>query len=394
MAAGFLLPLSAQSIRRATLGSLGGSVTVNDFRITSSFGQKSVACSVVMGEGVIVRQGFQQPTPDVRPCDFTVAAAWEEIETDCGFYYSFEYQGDADTETADFLWNFGENSFPAEATFANPMDIAYSDEGVKIIRLTVSQDDCSDTYEFSLDARAATFGINPAVVQPECAQSRSGSIELTSFGGEQPFVYTWNDGATTAERNELAAGIYSYTVSTANGCVVGGSVEITEPDGLEITETLTQDDCGTPEFEGGIDLSVENASGALEFSWSNGATTEDVNKLESGTYTVTIFDAGCETEMMFVIDDCLTDGPPDVLTPNGDGENDDWIIPGIANYPNNQVLIYNRWGNIIYDAQPYQNDWRGTNNGGKDLVTGAYYYVVKLNDEENTVYGGAVTIVR
>ena len=76
----FLLPASAQSIRRHTLGSIGSSVTVGDFRVTSSFGQKSIACSVVYGEGVIVRQGFQQPTGQ-RPCEFTVGSAWEEIQT-------------------------------------------------------------------------------------------------------------------------------------------------------------------------------------------------------------------------------------------------------------------------------------------------------------------------
>ena len=394
LATAFLLPLSAQNIRRATLGSIGGSVTVDDFRITSSFGQKSIACSVVYGEGVILRQGFQQPTPELRPCEFTVAAAWEEIETACGFYYSFEYQGDVDIENASFLWDFGTDAFPTGADAANPMDIAYSTEGVKIIRLTVEQDDCSDSFEFSINAQKATFGINPEVTEIACVGQKSGSISLTSFGGEQPFVYEWSDGNTQADRQDLEAGTYAYTVTSADGCVVGGSVDLAEPDGAEVTSEITQDDCTTSSPEGSIDLTTEGATGAVEYLWSNGETTEDISGLEGAAYSVTIFDAGCETELTFVLEDCSPDGPPDVITPNGDGENDNWVIPGIENFPNNEVSVYNRWGSIVFNARPYQNDWQGTNNGGKDLVTGAYYYVVKLNDEDNTVYGGAITIVR
>ena len=126
----FLLPASAQSIRRHTLGSIGSSVTVGDFRVTSSFGQKSIACSVVEGNGIKVRQGFQQPTGK-QPCEFSVGSFWEEIETECGFYYAFEYQGDADLENATFEWNFGADAFPAIANTINPMDVAFPTAGEK-----------------------------------------------------------------------------------------------------------------------------------------------------------------------------------------------------------------------------------------------------------------------
>lgn len=388
--------LSAQSIKRQTLSSTGSSVTVGDFRVSSSFGQKSIACTVVQSPdgSLILRQGFQQPVFS-NPCDFSVGAEWEEISTECGFYYSFEYIGDADIESATFLWDFGAAAFPATSEVINPTDIAYASAGNKNIRLTVEQDGCSDTFSFMLDVSTASFGANPLVTEPECSGDNTGVIVFDTFGGQTPFQYRWDDGSNEEERRELAPGEYAYTVTSADGCEVTGTVLINDPeDGVMLSGTLTADDCESILPDGSIDLMTEGGSDALNYLWSTGETTEDLDNLEPGTYTVTVFDNSCETVMLFEIPKCEDDMPTDVITPNGDGENDILIIPGLENFPNNELAIYNRWGSIVFDAQPYLNDWQGTNNKGAELVTGAYYYVVKLNDEEDTILSGAVTIVR
>ena len=390
----FLLPASAQSIRRHTLGSIGSSTTVGDFRVTSSFGQKSIACSVIYGEGVIVRQGFQQPTGQ-RPCEFSVGSAWEEIQTECGFYYAFEYQGDADLDNAFFEWNFGADAFPQIANTINPMDIAYPTSGEKTIRLTVEQDGCSDTHVFTLDAQAAGFGASSLTTDNDCLGGAAGEINFSIFGGTEPIQYRWEDGSENAMRTNLEAGDYPYTVTSGDGCILTGIATIMEPeDGLLLSGVMTQDNCETVKGDGAIDLNVEGATGALEFLWDNGETTEDLNDLESGTYIVTVYDLGCSRQMLFVLNGCGGIDITDILTPNGDGENDVFVVPGIEDYPNNSVEVYNRWGNIVYSTKTYLNDWYGTNNKGASLVTGAYYYVINLNDEAGTVYGGSVTIVR
>ncbi|KKN08105.1 hypothetical protein LCGC14_1060080 [marine sediment metagenome] len=51
--------------------------------------------------------------------------------------------------------------------------------------------------------------------------------------------------------------------------------------------------------------------------------------------------------------------PAQAFTPNGDGNNDSWVIPGIDNYPNNRVSVFNRWGNLVFEAKGYANDWDG-----------------------------------
>ena len=71
---------------------------------------------------------------------------------------------------------------------------------------------------------------------------------------------------------------------------------------------------------------------------------------------------------------------PTIMTPNGDGINDFFMIPCIetGNFPGNEVIIFNQWGDEIYRAAPYDNNWRGTYNG-EDIPVGTYYYVISFD---------------
>jgi gliding motility-associated-like protein len=72
-----------------------------------------------------------------------------------------------------------------------------------------------------------------------------------------------------------------------------------------------------------------------------------------------------------------------VLTPNGDDFNDNWIIDCITNYPENTVEIYNRWGDLVNRFTRYDNTvnvWKGTNFNGDMMPDGTYYYVLKIKD--------------
>lgn len=72
-----------------------------------------------------------------------------------------------------------------------------------------------------------------------------------------------------------------------------------------------------------------------------------------------------------------------VITPNGNGVNDAWIIDCIENYPENKVEIYNRWGDLIISFSHYDNVarvWRGTTKDGQPVPDGTYFYVVSIRD--------------
>jgi gliding motility-associated-like protein len=80
--------------------------------------------------------------------------------------------------------------------------------------------------------------------------------------------------------------------------------------------------------------------------------------------------------------------PAEAFTPNGDGINDTWVVPGIDNYPNNVVKVYNRWGHEVFTAGNYQNNWEGNQNGnGTLLPAGSYYYIVELGNGSAPLQG-------
>ncbi|MFY9151922.1 MAG: tandem-95 repeat protein [Prolixibacteraceae bacterium] len=79
--------------------------------------------------------------------------------------------------------------------------------------------------------------------------------------------------------------------------------------------------------------------------------------------------------------------PNQIFTPNGDGQNDTFIIYGIEAYPNSRVTIFNRWGSVVYEKIGYQNDWDGNSNmskvGSKPLPVGTYYYVINYDQNKH-----------
>lgn len=81
------------------------------------------------------------------------------------------------------------------------------------------------------------------------------------------------------------------------------------------------------------------------------------------------------------------------FSPNEDGNNDTFTITDIDFFPNNELKIYNRWGNQVYYKKGYNNEWSGNWNG-HPLPDGTYYYVIDLNDEDHTVLSGYIQLNR
>ncbi|MCB9198628.1 MAG: gliding motility-associated C-terminal domain-containing protein [Flavobacteriales bacterium] len=85
---------------------------------------------------------------------------------------------------------------------------------------------------------------------------------------------------------------------------------------------------------------------------------------------------------------------PNGFTPNADGVNDDWQIDYIDQFPECEVEIYNRWGEMLFYSKGYTDRWDGTYDG-KDLPVGTYYYIIELNDPLfPETYSGPITIMR
>ena len=83
---------------------------------------------------------------------------------------------------------------------------------------------------------------------------------------------------------------------------------------------------------------------------------------------------------------------PNAFSPNGDGVNDTWVLENLSDYPDAQVEVYNRYGQIVFTSYGYNKAWDGTYNG-KPLPVATYYYIIQLNSGFKPL-NGSITIIR
>ena len=129
---------------------------------------------------------------------------------------------------------------------------------------------------------------------------------------------------------------------------------------------------------------------------NNGVLT--VSGLLPGTYTYYVVASNpdsCEGALFpaTVVVNAIALQPPNVISPNGDGIEDTWVIKNIEQYSQCGVHIFDRWGNTVYSSMGYSDPWTGIFHD-KLLPVGTYYYVVDLNDGSTRHYSGFVVIIR
>ena len=138
-----------------------------------------------------------------------------------------------------------------------------------------------------------------------------------------------------------------------------------------------------------VSAQASGGFGDLAYSWGSDITSTGfyAEGLVNGTYALTVTD-DCDkvaTGSVTVNSGCEID-IPNVFSPNGDGENDRFEITGILG-TTNTVRVYNRWGQIVFEAYNYKNTW-----AANDVSDGTYFYEVKVNSSPEP-YTGHVTIL-
>ena len=136
-----------------------------------------------------------------------------------------------------------------------------------------------------------------------CFGASNGSLDLQLSGGTEPYSYSWNNGVNTEDQTGLGPGTYTVTVTDANACTIVVSDEIAEPTILEasIEAILVFVSC-PGDGDGSIDITISGGSPPYSYSWSNGASSEDLENIEAGDYTVTVTDNnGCELALSYMI---------------------------------------------------------------------------------------------
>jgi len=217
-----------------------------------------------------------------------------------------------------------------------------------------------------------------------------GDSTLLNFSLDSNAVYTWSTLATdTFTVVDSTVTVLLTVTDTLNGCSAKDSVQVVR---FELDS-----------ISAGLDTSVALGSsiqlqgyGTGNVNWTPASLLDfplvlnPIATLSNDTlFVMQITDGnGCiqrDTVEVTVNLNYIFD-VKDVLTPNNDGMNDVWYIKNIENYKDNEVTVFNRDGNIVYNKKEYTNDWEGTFNG-KQLPDGAYFYVIKFDENEKVLKG-------
>ena len=166
----------------------------------------------------------------------------------------------------------------------------------------------------------------------------------------------------------------------------------------------------TPKIVTGKDTTLDkgiglilHASGAVNFNWFPTSGLNDPtlknpfsNPDTSTTYVVEGYDEndckGSDT-ITIKINDSFLVTPFNVLTPDGNGKNDSWIVKNIQAYKENKVIIFDQWNQKVYEKEGYNNEWEGKNQGGEILPDATYYYILTFA-KSNKKYSGYITLIR
>jgi len=278
----------------------------------------------------------------------------------------------------------------------------------EIIYTVEGSDDCA----IGIDRSTITITVNEAPTaptatspQPFCLIDNPTVGDITVTGDNVVFYTDAGLGdddivdATTALIN--AAVYYAVANNDTSTC---------SSDATMITVTITDPSAPSLQTEGNEFCRSDNptvqdlinnftGSGVLIYTSSTGGSIVTASTaLQNGvTYYGASVDgtSGCEsTERLAVIAKVEFCGIPEGFSPNGDGINDRFVIPDIAeNFPNYSIEIFNRWGNVVFKGNASTPDWDGISNqsgtlGNDVLPVGVYFYILNYNDGQTSPVQG------
>jgi gliding motility-associated-like protein len=187
-------------------------------------------------------------------------------------------------------------------------DINGLSAGIYTVTVT-DANSCSTSSSYSINQPfLLTVSLNG--VNPTCGAA-NGSISAAVSGGASGYSYLWSNASTASSISNVAAGIYTLTVTDANGCTAVQSSSLVNQNGPSITSGIATNPSCNGGSNGSIDITISGGTSPFTYTWSNGQTSQDVTGLSAGTYTVTITDANS-----CVISNSYTINQPSALIAN------------------------------------------------------------------------------
>jgi gliding motility-associated-like protein len=192
------------------------------------------------------------------------------------------------------------------------------------------------------------------------------------------------------------AGTYTLIVANNNGCTNSANQNIVIKAAPQAFAGPDQDLKFTFETQMNAELSSSETG-----EWSLVSGSGRISDIHSPTTRITELSIGGNSFLWKVMNGTCEDTAkvkitvfdlfvPSVITPNGDGKNDNFKVSEFTGKA--FLIIFNRWGNEEYRSENYLNDWNGRNNKGKELPEDTYFYILKF--ENGKIIKGSVLIKR
>ncbi|WP_231575829.1 T9SS type B sorting domain-containing protein [Bizionia psychrotolerans] len=265
----------------------------------------------------------------------------------------------------------------------------------------------SDSYSNRVTVSESTSGSTTAIVSslgnPFCPSGGPTTLTTTEGNSYQWFLNGEEiSGATNQMYETTLSGTFSVSIDLGS-CTTTASIDL---DSEGFTSTINVDEINTMELGDTLYAEVTTTASNPEFQWYlnnaiiSGATGNTYDASEFGNYKVVINQTtGCivSSELLFEIVEPIDPFPdvadiPNVISPNGDGINDTWIIPNAyVSGTNTEVIIMDSYGKVLLKSTDYQNNWP-ENDINFNSVNPVYYYVITTST--NKTKKGSITIIK
>lgn len=311
----------------------------------------------------------------------TASNGCDSIITTNLFVESILYNSISQTVCYGSTYNFGGTVLNTTGSYVDTLSALGGCDSVVTLFLTVSPELVGSTSATICEGTSYNFGTQTlsssgSYVETFTASSGCDSL-VTMYLFVTPLIEN-NIGVAICEGQSYTLGGQNYTVSgeytaqftTASGCdsLVRLFLTVTSPQETSITEEI----CIGDSYQFGSQ-SLSSA-GIYSENFPTAAGCDSVVTLE-----LTVLD--CQALLQI----------SNICTPNGDGKNDTWQVSDLNQITNCTVQIFNRWGQLLFETENYQNDWNGMYEGNA-LPDATYFYVISCDDDR--LYEGSINLMR
>ena len=264
--------------------------------------------------------------------------------------------------------------------------------------IVTDQNTCSQNIQVTITEADALIP-NLIGTDGDCSSGLLGSVSASPVGGTAPYAYQWSNGGSIPVISNLTPGNYSVVITDVNGCQASESITVDLINNASITVHLTASTILAGDEVQLITTVTPTVAGSV-YSWTpsgslscSSCPNPTATPSETTSYQVTVTTpAGCSASAIVVI--TVSEGDvyvPNAFTPDGDEFNNEFkpVFPKNFKPYEYEMLVFNRWGEIIFESHDTEVGWDGTYLASGELCKeGIYTWKIqakKASDKTETL---------